>query len=145
MNDTKSDDSNIEKTIAEYIASNGGAIRNKAALGALVKIIPGFGEGLYHALTAGGEAVKEQKIQLQLDLLCQLVEKIDCSISEMLAEAKAQGADFIEVSGEINVCGENTQNITGVDIASGRSASIKPGTVVNVTGKNATHVTGVKV
>lgn len=145
MDNEQSNPSDIERLVSERISRQGGSIRNKAALGALIKIIPTFGEGLHHALTAGDEALKDQKLQLQLDLLCRLVEKIDCSISEMIEESQARGAGFVEIAGEINVSGEHVANVTGLDITPDRSATIKPGTVVNVEGTDAKNVTGVKI
>jgi len=135
----------IEQAVAARIAKHGGSIRNKAALGALVKIIPTVGEALHHALTAGDEALKDEKHQLQLDLLCRLVERIDRAISEMLEESRSRGAGFVEINGQISVRGENVANVTGLEISPGRSATIKPGTVVNAEGTNATNVTGVKI
>ena len=142
---TESEGESIEKVVAAHIKKRGGTIRNKAALGALVKIIPEFGEGLYHAMTAGDAAIAAEKQQIQLDMVCRLAEKIDQSISDMLVEAKAKGAGFVEIGGEVNVRGEYATNVTGLDISSGRSASIKPGTIVNVEGSNALNITGVKI
>lgn len=142
---TESEAGSIEKVVTAHIKKRGSTIRNKAALGALIKIIPEFGEGLYHALTAGDDAIAIEKQQIQLDMLCRLAEKIDQSISDMLAEAKAKGVGFVEIGGEVNVYGEYATNVTGLDISSGRSASIKPGTVINVEGNNALNITGVKI
>lgn len=135
----------IEHIIEDRLVKRGSTIRNKAALGALAKILPVVGEGLYHALTAGSAALKDEKRQLQLDLLCDLVQKIDASITEMLSKAKARGADFFEISGNVNVKGERAENVTGLDMTSGRSGTIKPGTVVNVEGRDVKNVTGVKI
>lgn len=135
----------IEQAVEREINKQGRSIRNKAALGALIKIIPSVGEALHHALTAGDSALKDEKVQLQLNLLCRLVEKIDSSITEMLEESKSRDAGFVEVNGQITVHGKNVANVTGLDIASGRSATIKPGTVIRVEATNATNVTGVKI
>ncbi|MCK9201426.1 MAG: hypothetical protein M0P59_07960 [Gallionella sp.] len=135
----------IERAVISHISKLGGTIRNKAALGALVKIIPTVGEALHHALTAGDDALKDEKIQLQLDLLCCLVEKIDASITEMLEKSESLGAGFVEINGQITVRGDNVANVTGLEIGLGRSASINPGTVINVEATNAKSVTGVKI
>lgn len=138
-------DSVIQKRVAEQIASRGGGIRNMAALGALVKIIPGLGGGLHHALTAGDAAIADAKAQIQLDLLCELVEKIDAALSEIVEDAQARGVPFVEIAGTINVTGQDAKDITGLDASGGRAVSVKPGTIINVGGKGVTNITGVKV
>jgi len=138
-------DSSIQKRVEEHISQNGGSIRNKAALGALVKLIPSLGDGLHHALTAGDEAIADEYAKVQLDLLCELAQKIDAAISELISEANRRGVPFTEISGTINVSGEDTANVTGLDASSGREVTIKPGTVINVDGKNAANITGVKL
>src|SRR5262245_11317703 len=106
-------ESSIETRISRHLSERGRTIRNKAALGALVKIIPTVGEGLHHALTAGDDAIRDEKMRLQLDLLCELAEKIDGSISDMLAEAQSRGVALIEVAGDIAVRGEHADDVTG--------------------------------
>ncbi|MBS1767983.1 MAG: hypothetical protein JST05_11360 [Acidobacteria bacterium] len=139
--------SSIEQLVENQILQKGGSIRNKAALGALAKLIPTFGESLHHALTAGDGAIKGEKLQLQLDLLCRLAERIDSSISEILAEfeAKSKSAAPVEIGGTIAVHGENAVNITGLEVSAERSAIIKPGTIITADGRNATNITGLKI
>ncbi|RPA50665.1 hypothetical protein EGC79_11280 [Shewanella vesiculosa] len=137
--------SSIDKVISDKLEKEGKSIRNKAAFGALVKLIPVVGDSLLHALTAGDKEVKAEKQEIQLDLLCKLVQKIDVCITEMLNDAQQKGAPFVEVSGTINVRGEGADNVTGIDVSSDRSVSFKPGTVVNVEGKNSKNITGVKI
>lgn len=135
----------IEDAISAKIEKEGRAIRNKAAFGALVKLIPIVGDSLLHALTAGDDAIKDVKQASQIDLLCELVQKIDDNITQMLDEAKAKGVPFVEVSGEIHARGEDAHSVIGLDMSSGRSATIKSGTVVTAEGKNVTNITGVKL
>ncbi|MGH7870574.1 MAG: hypothetical protein ACREP9_23730, partial [Candidatus Dormibacteraceae bacterium] len=61
---------------------------------------------------------------------CELVEKIDSALSEMISKAESQGASFVEISGGINVSGENVTNVTGLDASSGRAVMIQPGTIM---------------
>jgi len=49
----------------------------------------------------------------------------------------------LTVEGEIDVNGEHAENITGLD-ASGRTAILKPGTMIRVSGRDAKNITGVK-
>jgi hypothetical protein len=62
-----------------------------------------------------------------------------------LTRSRAVASSTVEliVDGEINVSGEDAENITGID-AGGKTTILKPGTVVNVSGKRTTNITGVK-
>ena len=64
---------------------------------------------------------------------------------ETLRKNRASGANigFLIIEGEINVYGENSLNITGID-AGGKPTILKPGTSVKVSGKDAVNITGVK-
>jgi hypothetical protein len=110
-------------------------------LGALVKLIPEFGDGIYHALTARDEALKDEKRHLQLDLLCRLAEKIDDAVNEIRAQGDAAGV--FEVAGTINVKTNSVDDVAGIDV--GRPTRIQPGTVVNVDATDAKTATGVKI
>ena len=66
-------------------------------------------------------------------------------LERKLEENRASFGSTVElvIDGEINVSGEDTENITGID-AAGKTTVLKPGTIVNVSGKRAKNVTGVK-
>jgi hypothetical protein len=78
-----------------------------------------------------------------------IVDKIEVWTLEKLIEnlelnrAKDAGVALLVVEGEINVYGEQVENITGID-AGGKPTVLKPGTQVNVAGKDAKNITGVK-
>ena len=135
----------LEQRVSKELEKRGHRVRNLAALGALVKIIPVIGESLHHALTAGEDALQDEKHKIQMALLCDLAEKIDRGVSELLEAATSRGAPFVEVSGRIHVTGERSTNVTGLEISTDRSAVIKPGTVVTVQGADAVNITGVKI
>lgn len=62
-----------------------------------------------------------------------------------LTETRSGPHSVVElvVEGEVNVSGENAEEITGID-AGGKATVLKPGTVVNVTGKQAKRITGIR-
>lgn len=136
--------STIEDLVELEIQRKGGSIRNRAALGALLKIIPVGGDALHHSLTAGSSAEDAERNRIKLELLCQLAEKIDGAISTMIDDGNKRGIDFVEISGSISAQGTNAKNIVGLDIV-GRAAIIKPGTIVSVEGNNVQNITGVKI
>jgi len=136
--------STIEDLVELEIQRKGGSIRNRAALGALLKIIPVGGDALHYSLTAGSSAEDAERNRIKLELLCQLAEKIDGAISTMIDDGNKRGIDFVEISGSISAQGTNAKNIVGLDIV-GRAAIIKPGTIVSVEGNNVQNITGVKI
>jgi hypothetical protein len=101
------------------------------------------GKALERSLTAGTEAIREETLHLQVELLCQLVEKIDGALSEYAAAGEAKGLLSV-VDGVISLRVDGASEVTGVEV-SGKGAQFKPGTIVTVDAKNVGTATGVKI
>ena len=101
----------IEATIDRRLGEQGNSIRNRAAFGALIKLVPHFGESLHHALTAGDDAIRDEKIAMQLDYLCGLVQRIDAVITEVLEAAESKGLPIVEISGKVSVRARDRKSV----------------------------------
>ena len=78
------------------------------------------------------------------------VHKANVAASDVISVFASQGLLNIQqsgvhliVEGEINVAGEDAENVTGID-GGGKTTILKPGTIVNVSGKRTKNVIGVK-
>ncbi len=131
-------------SVSTLFERRGRKIRNVAALGAIVKLIPVVGESLHHALTAGDSAIRDAHIDMQLELICTLIQNIDSAISQMHDDAAKQGVPFTEISGNISVKSLNVDTSIGLDASSGKTVILRPGTTISVDATNGTTAIGVK-
>lgn len=121
-------------------------VRNKAALGALVKIIPYVGTGLHHALTGGSSAESDERTRIELDLMAELLVRIDAAISEVGALAQNQGVEWTEVGGTIRLKSSGGESATGVHISehSGQ-VRFQQGTEIDVETEDVRHSTSLHI
>jgi len=135
-----------QETIEGELARRGSSIRNKAAFGALVAIIPVVGEGLNRSLTAGDEAIAAERLKLPMDLVIELLSRIDQAISDVGELATSRGATMVEVGGTIRVEVANAETAIGMQIQDGApSVTFQQGTVIDVKATNVDTAAGLVI
>jgi hypothetical protein len=131
--------------LEKNLAARGAKLRNKAALGAVVKLIPGVGTALHHALTAGDGAIADERLRLQLDFMTDLLLQIDRAIGEIGDRAAKEGLEWTEVAGTIQVRVSGGKDVAGVRILGESPVNFAQGTVIDVQASNADVVTGLQI
>ena len=136
----------VEKAIECRLAEREKRVLNRNALSALFSAVADPIGSLGKIFLGGEDALVNEKLHIQQDIVIDLLCQIDEAISYAIAEASKQGVDWTIISGEIEAHGVDTEEVTGARIASDAGPTeIKPGTHIRAYGERAKRVTGLEV
>lgn len=132
--------------IEQRLAARKTPVRNKATLGALVKLIPVVGDALHHALTSGDEAERDERIHLLVEAILELVVGIDNALTRLVDRFEAIGAQVTEVGGLIRLRTEGGETAIGLHVApESGPVRFNPGSVIDVATRGTRSTTGLLI
>jgi uncharacterized membrane protein len=127
--------------IEQELARRRKTILNRNAIGALFAALGDQAGALGKIFLGRQDALDAEKQKIALDVIIELLCKIDESISASLQKAQSAG---ITISGAIAAAGTGPSHVVGVDIDGASSVTFTPGTVVTASGSGG-PVTGVRI
>lgn len=131
----------IEQAVTVELQSRSKSVLNRNAWDALFATVP-IGS-LIQLFRGRSRALEDERATITLDIVLDLVLKLDAAISEAKTRAEASG---VSIAGFIEARGVNNEEVTGVRIrSSAQNVEIQPGTQIRAEGENVRRITGLDI
>jgi hypothetical protein len=137
------DTQKIKEKIDSELALRSKKVLNKNAFAALFSAFTDPVGALGKIFIGRQEALDKEQQKISIDVIIDLLCKIDDAISQAGTFATSQG---VVINGLIETVAHGAEEVTGVHIADGSGpVSFKGGTVIRTTATSTKNVTGLKI
>ena len=136
----------VERKIEEEFKKSRNRVVNRNALQALFGAMADPVGALGEIFLGRQDALDAERARITQNIILALLCRIDDALTDAYARANQAGLAWTIVSGRIEVHGEQTTNVVGVDIPEDAGpVELKPGTHISANAKGANTVVGLKV
>jgi hypothetical protein len=136
----------VERKIEAELKKSKNRVVNRNALQALFGAYADPVSALGKIFLGRQDALDAERARIAQDIVLALLCKIDDVLTNAYTQANQAGLAWTIVSGRIEVHGEQTTNVVGVEISeSAGPVELKPGTHISANAKGANTVVGLKV
>jgi hypothetical protein len=140
------DNVDIQKTIELALEKRKTGVLNKNAINALFEALPSPMKALGKIFMGRDEAIQSEKQKIAQDIILDLLVNIDKAITQALEASRQKGVDWKVIAGDVEVYGEKTKEVIGMQIASNAGpVELKPGTHIKASGSQVERITGLKI
>ncbi|MBI4308544.1 MAG: hypothetical protein HY684_07050 [Chloroflexi bacterium] len=137
----------IQKAIDCELSKRSKRVSNRNAVDALLSALGGNPFSALGKIFLGRQdALADEKLRIQQEIVLDLLSKIDDAISVAKTEATKNNVTWTVISGEIEAFGTDVEEVRGARItANAGPVELKPGTHIRASGTRAKKVIGLEV
>jgi len=136
----------LKEVIQQKLKESHDRVVNKNAFKALLGAFTNPIDSLGKIFLGRQDALDEEQSKITQDIILDMLCQIHDALNQAETKAGEHNLNWSLISGEIEVEGNNTENVTGVHIAEGAGpVEFKPGTHIKASANGAKNLTGLKI
>lgn len=136
----------LKEVIQQKLKENHDKVVNKNAFKALFGAFTNPIDSLGKIFLERQDALDEEQNRITQDIILEMLYQIHDAVAQAEANAEQHNLNWSSISGEIEVEGNKTENVTGIHAAEGVGpVEFKSGRHIKATANGAKNLTGLKI
>jgi hypothetical protein len=136
----------VEEAIQGELSQRKNRVVDRNALQALLGLVADPLGSLGKLFLGGQDALDNEKLRIQQDIILDFVCKIDDALFELEQRAKDERVGLTVVDGRIEAQGVDADEVIGLEVDSNAGmVELKPGTHIRASGTRTRSVTGLRI